>query len=80
MKLLGTNDETPDAPSSNRPQIRSLQEDGGVGAYGFSQENEFPTFVQKRWPGNDDAMDVRNLKIFLYSSQVFQTSTLSAEP
>lgn len=65
MKLLGTNDETPDAPSSNRPQIRPSQEDGGVGAYGFSQENEFPTFVQKRWPGNDDAMDVRNLSIFL---------------
>lgn len=56
MKLLGTTDETPDVPAGSRPQIRASQED--VGAYGFSHENEFQTFVQKRWPGSDEVIDV----------------------
>lgn len=54
MKLLGANEENAD-PSSNRPQIRTSQDDAAVG-YGFHQENEFPAFVQKRWPGTDDAI------------------------
>jgi hypothetical protein len=55
MKLLGANEESAD--SSQRPQIRTSQDDAAVG-YGFHQENEFPAFVQKRWPGTDDAVDV----------------------
>lgn len=61
MKLLGANEENADS-SSNRPQIRTSQDDAAVG-YGFHQENEFPGFVQKRWPGTDDAIDVN---IFLH--------------
>lgn len=57
MKLLGTSDETSDSQSVNRPQIRTSQDD--IGAYGFPQENEFPAFVQKRWTGTDDSVDVR---------------------
>lgn len=63
MKLLGTNEENAD-PSINRPQIRATQDDAAVG-YGFHQENEFPAFVQKRWPGTDDAIVDVNILIFL---------------
>ncbi|XP_070493256.1 maternal protein pumilio-like isoform X2 [Chironomus tepperi] len=56
MKLLG-NEENSDP--SNRPQIRTSQDDGAVG-YGFhpSQENEFPAaFVPKRWAGTEEIID-----------------------
>lgn len=61
MKLLGANEESADS-ASNRPQIRTSQDDAAVG-YGFHQENEFPAFVPKRWPGTDDAIDV-NISLF----------------
>jgi hypothetical protein len=57
MKLLG-NEENSDP--SNRPQIRTSQDDAAVG-YGFhpSQENEFPAaFVPKRWTGTEEIIDV----------------------
>ena len=60
MKLLGANEESAD--SSQRPQIRTSQDDAAVG-YGFHQENEFPAFVQKRWPGTDDA-DVNIIPLY----------------
>lgn len=62
MKLLGANEENPD-PSNNRPQIRTSQDDAAVG-YGFHQENEFPAFAPKRWPGTDDA--IVDVNIFYY--------------
>jgi hypothetical protein len=66
MKLLGSNDETSDTSAVNRQQIRtSHQDDGGAVGYGFPQENEFPAFVQKRWPGTDDAVDV-NINFISY--------------
>ena len=63
MKLLGANEENAD--SSSRPQIRTSQDDAAVG-YGFHQENEFPAFVQKRWPGTDDAVDVNIISFITY--------------
>lgn len=64
MKLLGANEENADS-SNNRPQIRTSQDDAAVG-YGFHQENEFPGFVQKRWPGTDDAIVDVNMLFFYY--------------
>ena len=63
MKLLGTNEENADS-SNNRPQIRTSQDDAAVG-YGFHQENEFPAFAQKRWPGTDDAIVDVNILFFI---------------
>lgn len=64
MKLLG-NEENSDP--SNRPQIRTSQDDGAVG-YGFhpSQENEFPAaFVPKRWAGTEEIIDVSVTILFI---------------
>jgi hypothetical protein len=69
MKLLG-NEESAD--SSQRPQIRTSQEESAVG-YGFHhQENEFPAFVQKRWPGTDDAVDVNIISLLLLRSLYYK--------
>lgn len=68
MKLLGANEESAD--SSQRPQIRTSQDDAAVG-YGFHQENEFPAFVQKRWPGTDDAVDVNIISLYYIHFSIF---------
>lgn len=76
MKLLGSNDENNESGGSNRPQIRTSQDDA-VGYGGFHpQENEFPAaFVPKRWAGTDDIVEV-NKKLLLIICVCYTNQTI----